>query len=183
MGGLCHESGTGCRSAALVAPLASSGLVRCEAVLHGYGTSPLEGGVVPICDSTHSWWLYSAASLQHQATCIITCYPTQSHYPYTEQTRPCAILITDRKTMEWQVSILKSLVWLDQDSKMWGLDSNPRPSDSGSPRTEGGHSYSVNHPDWYACMGSSCHFIVAWCTLRERQRSQNCDKDSTTSTH
>ena len=31
------------QSAAMVAPLASSGLARCEAVLHGYGTSLLEG--------------------------------------------------------------------------------------------------------------------------------------------
>ena len=40
----CHFCGTGCRSAALAAPLASSGPVRCEAVLHSYETSPLEGG-------------------------------------------------------------------------------------------------------------------------------------------
>ena len=41
--------GTGCRSATMAEPLASSGLARCEAVLHGYGTSPLEEGgrVVP----------------------------------------------------------------------------------------------------------------------------------------
>ena len=28
----------------MVAPLASSGPARCEAVLHGYGRSPLDGG-------------------------------------------------------------------------------------------------------------------------------------------
>ena len=43
MGGLCRFHGTGCRSAAMAAPLASSGPARCKAVLHGYGTSPLEG--------------------------------------------------------------------------------------------------------------------------------------------
>ena len=36
-------AGTGCRWAALAAPLASIGLTRCEAVLHGYGTNLLEG--------------------------------------------------------------------------------------------------------------------------------------------
>ena len=44
MGSLCHFRGTGFRSAALVAPLASNGLARCEAMLHGYGTTPLEKG-------------------------------------------------------------------------------------------------------------------------------------------
>ena len=33
------------------------------------------------------------------------------------------------------------------------------------------------------CMRSLCHFIVAWCRLREQHRSQNCDNDSTTTTH
>ena len=42
-GALCRFCGTGCRSAAMVASLASSGLTRYEAVHHGYGTSPLEG--------------------------------------------------------------------------------------------------------------------------------------------
>ena len=43
MGGLCRFHSTGCRSAAMAAPLASSGSARCEAVLHSYGTSLLEG--------------------------------------------------------------------------------------------------------------------------------------------
>ena len=30
-----------------------------------------------------------------------------------------------------------------------------------------------------AYMGSLCHFTVAWCTLREWHRSQNCDNDGT----
>ena len=42
LGGSCCFRGTGCRSAAMAAPLAS--LVRCEAELHGYGTSPLKEG-------------------------------------------------------------------------------------------------------------------------------------------
>ena len=44
VGGLCCFRGTGYTSAAMAAPLASSAPVRNEAVLHGYGTSPLEGG-------------------------------------------------------------------------------------------------------------------------------------------
>ena len=43
LGGLCHFYGRGGRSAAIAAPLASSGLARCETVIHGYGASPLEG--------------------------------------------------------------------------------------------------------------------------------------------
>ena len=45
MGGLCRFRGTGCKSAAMAAPLASSGLAKGEAVLLGYGTSPLERGL------------------------------------------------------------------------------------------------------------------------------------------
>ena len=59
MGGSCRFNATGCRFAAMVAPLASSGLERCEAVLHGYETSLLggRGGVVVLvltCDRAHS---------------------------------------------------------------------------------------------------------------------------------
>ena len=90
MGGSCCFRGTGCRSAAVTPPLASSGLVRCEAVLHSYGTNPLEGGGV---DWLVTVWLYSATSLGHQANDSMTCYPTQLHYPDTERTSPCPILI------------------------------------------------------------------------------------------
>ena len=47
----------------------------------------------PTCDSACSWRLASAASLEHQATGTITCYPTQSYYPDTERTSPCPIFI------------------------------------------------------------------------------------------
>ena len=77
-------AGTGCRSTVMVAPPASSGPARGEAVLHGYGTSPLEREVVLTCDSAHSWLLNSDASLENQATDTMTCYPTQSHYPDTQ---------------------------------------------------------------------------------------------------
>ena len=45
------------------------------------------------CESVHSWRLYSAAPLVNQAVSTMTCYPTQSHYPVTEPTNPCPILI------------------------------------------------------------------------------------------
>ena len=81
------------RTATMKAPLLfTSGLVRHEAVLHSCGTS-LVGGRVPTCDSAHSWLLDSAASLEHEAAGIMTYYPTQSHYPDTERTSPCPILI------------------------------------------------------------------------------------------
>ena len=44
MGGLCRFRSTGYRSVVMAAPPASSGVMRCEAVLHGFGTSPLERG-------------------------------------------------------------------------------------------------------------------------------------------
>ena len=51
---------------------------------------------VPTCDSAHSWRLYSAASQEHQATSTSTFYPTQSHYPETQSTSPCPIIIIPR---------------------------------------------------------------------------------------
>ena len=63
IGSLCRFRRTGCRFAAMVAPLASS---------------------VPTCDSAHSWQLYSTTSLEHQATSTMTYYPIQSHYSETE---------------------------------------------------------------------------------------------------
>ena len=52
-------------------------------------TSKAISGWVPTCDSV----LYSAASLGHQASRPMICYPTQSHYPETEPTSPRPILI------------------------------------------------------------------------------------------
>ena len=61
-------------------------------LLYSCGTSPV-GEWVLTCDSAHSWWLYSSASLEHQATSTMTCYPTELHYPDTELTSPFPILI------------------------------------------------------------------------------------------
>ena len=69
-----------------------SGPVRYEAMLHSCETI-LVGGWVLTFYSAHSWRLYNAVSLEHQAAGTMTCYPTQSLYPNTEQTSPCPILI------------------------------------------------------------------------------------------
>ena len=53
----------------------------------------------PICDSAHSWWLYSAAPLRNQAASIMSRYPTQLHDPDSELTdalMPYAKLGTDK---------------------------------------------------------------------------------------
>ena len=55
-------------------------------------TSMVISGLVPICDSEHSWWLYSTASLGHQAASTIT-FSDIPHYPDSEPTSPCPILI------------------------------------------------------------------------------------------
>ena len=49
--------------------------------------------MVLTCDNTHSWQLYSVASLRHQAADTMPCYPTRSHYPVIEPTSHCPILI------------------------------------------------------------------------------------------
>ena len=70
--------GTVHRTATMVAPLLlTSGPAKYEAVLHSCG-----GEGYPLV----TWRLYSAASLGHQATGMMSCYPPQSQYPYTEPT-------------------------------------------------------------------------------------------------
>ena len=48
---------------------------------------------VPFIYPPVSWRLYSAVSLGHQVASTMTCYPTKSHYPDTEPTSPCPILM------------------------------------------------------------------------------------------
>ena len=45
------------------------------------------------CDSAHSWWLYSALPFDTRGSIHHNRYPTQSHYPDTEPTTSCSILI------------------------------------------------------------------------------------------
>ena len=65
----------------------------CLLLFYLLATSKVISGRVLTCDSVHSSQLYSAASLGHQATGHMTCYPSQSHYPVTQPTSPCFILI------------------------------------------------------------------------------------------
>ena len=56
-------------------------------------TSMVTSGWVLTCDSAHSWWLYSAALLGNQNVGTMTWYPHQSHYPDTDLTSSCPILM------------------------------------------------------------------------------------------
>ena len=56
-------------------------------------TSKVIAGREPTCDGEYSWQLYNAAALGDQVAGPMTCYPTQLHYPDTEPTSPCPILI------------------------------------------------------------------------------------------
>ena len=140
-------SGSGHRTATMAAHLLlTSGPVRCEAVLHSCGASPV-GGRVATCDSVHSWWFNSVTSLGYQATGSMTCYHIQSHYSVTEPTSPCPILIMTNAGLGGNYYQFDSSVWLDQVSKMWGPYSNQPPSDS--PISQNGRrmTYSFSHPD------------------------------------
>ena len=89
-------NGTGHRTAILAAPLAlvTRSLVRYEALVHSCGTSPMVvGRGVLTCDSTDSRRLYSAASLEYEAASTMIYSPIQLHYPDTERTSHCSILI------------------------------------------------------------------------------------------
>ena len=45
------------------------------------------------CHGAHAWGLFSTTPLGDQTVSVMTCYPTQAHYPDTEPTSPCPILI------------------------------------------------------------------------------------------
>ena len=67
-----------------------------------------------IRDSAHSLRHYSAAELGDQATRTMTWYPSQSHYPDTEPTSSCPILIMPSAWLvrkRWSC-IFQPLVWL-----------------------------------------------------------------------
>ena len=55
--------------------------------------SKVIAGWAPICDSMHSWRLYSTVPLGDLDVSTMTWYSTQSHNPDTEPTSPCPILI------------------------------------------------------------------------------------------
>ena len=84
--------------------------------------------------------LYSAASLENQATSTMTWYPTQSHYSDTERTSPCPLLIM---LSVWLGSDKYQYLshWLDQDL-------NPRGSDSPISQNRKWMRYSFGYPIW-----------------------------------
>ena len=73
-------------------------------------------GQVSTYGSVHLWQLYKGGPLENQVTGTMTCYPTQSHYPDTELTSPCPILIMPRARLENdKYQFDKSLIWLDRE--------------------------------------------------------------------
>ena len=70
----------------------------------------------PTCDSMHSQQFYSLAPLGNQAEGTMIQFPTQPHYPDTELTSPCPILLLlSTKLGSDKYQVYKSLVWLDQE--------------------------------------------------------------------
>ena len=121
-------------SAAMAAPLTSSRLARCAAVLHGYGTSPLEGGGCTNfwqCEliATLFWQCCLIGTPGHQQKDLLSHSVTLSwhwvnqflHYPNN----------VEHQARKQKVSIVKSLFWnrpgfekkKDPDSNPWPLDS------------------------------------------------------------
>ena len=54
--------------------------------VYSVATSTVTSGWAMTCDSAHSWPLYSAVPLGHQATNTMNWYPIQSQYPDAEPT-------------------------------------------------------------------------------------------------
>ena len=102
-------------------------------------TSEVISGWIPSCDSAHSWWLYSAASLGHQATGTMTCYLTLSWH-WANQSLPYP-----NNAKHYAKKGQVSLVWLDQGSNLKGPDSKPRDSDSWIFQHERRTVYSFGH--------------------------------------
>ena len=111
-------------------------------------TSKVVSGRVPTCHSVHLWRLYSAARLGNQVASTMTQFPTQSHYPDTEPTSPCPILIMSSTRLGSDKYQFKSLVWLDQVSNPQASDSNPWSLDSPISQNRRRALYSLGHPDW-----------------------------------
>ena len=89
-------------------------------VVYIWATSKVIAGQVPACDSAHSWRLYSAVPLGNQTMGIMTRFRTQSHYPDTEPTSPCPILLTLTARLDSDTyQFYKSLLWLGCDSNSW----------------------------------------------------------------
>ena len=130
-------------------------------VVYILATSKVTAEWVPTCDSEHSWWFYSAASLGHQTVSTMT---SQSHYPDTEPTRPCPILIMPNAMLGRQVSIIKSH-WFDATRVQTLKVQIWKARDSDFPIAQNGRwkFYSFIHPDWFVINCSLCMLYV--CSL------------------
>ena len=72
------------------------------------------------CDSAHSMRLNDPSPMGNQVTGTMTRYHTQTHYPGTELTSPCPLLITMRTRLgSDKYQIYKSLVWLEWEPNSW----------------------------------------------------------------
>ena len=75
-------------------------------------TSNFISGHVATWDSVHWWWLYRVVNLESKHN-TITRYPTLSHYPDTEVTSPCPILLMLRARLgsnKYQFDVI-GLTW------------------------------------------------------------------------
>ena len=80
-------------------------------------TSQVISGWLPTCDSANTWCFYSATPLEDQAAKNMTWYHTQSHYPDTELSSYCLILLMQSTKLDSdKYKFSKPLVWLDQES-------------------------------------------------------------------
>ena len=87
-------------------------------------TSTVISRRIPTCDSTHSWWLYSTTS-GHQHHNLLS-HSVILSWHWANQCPNNA----EHQDRERQVSILKSLIWLNQVSNPQSPDSNLWSSDS-----------------------------------------------------
>ena len=83
-------------------------VIWCQ--LYVLATYKVKSGRVPTCNCAHSWRLYSAVSLGHQTAGTMACYPIQSHYPDTDPTSPCPILII---SSAWLGNNKYQCLWFD----------------------------------------------------------------------
>ena len=122
-------------------------------------TSKVISGWVPTHDSVYSWQLYIAISLGHEAAGTMTCYPTQSHFPDTESTSPCPILIIPSARLGATSRNLNVIGLTHHSSNPQGPDLTREvliPRFSAWKRTL----YSFGQPIWLGSLGS-----VMVCTL------------------
>ena len=99
----------------------------CLLLFYVLATSKVILGWLRTCDSAHSWRIYSATSLEHQATSTMTWLLSHSvtlSWHWANQSFPYRNN-AEHQARKRQGSILKSSVWLYQGSNPRGSDSNP----------------------------------------------------------